>query len=76
MGNITPTLRGASSGCGRVRKPPDMEGSCEYIEKEVTDSRQEMLFNFEVWAGDGEILTEKKHYSMSVIQRLKRLRIL
>jgi hypothetical protein len=25
-------IHGASSGCGWMRRPPDMEGSCEYIE--------------------------------------------
>jgi hypothetical protein len=24
---------GASSGCGRRRRPPDVEGSCEYTEQ-------------------------------------------
>jgi hypothetical protein len=30
-GSLSPR-HGASSGCGWRRRPPDMEGSCEYIE--------------------------------------------
>jgi hypothetical protein len=35
---------GVSSGCGWRRQPPDMEGSCEYI-----DSRQGVVLQLEVW---------------------------
>ena len=31
---------GASSGCGWRRRPPDTEGSCDYIEQGVADNRQ------------------------------------
>jgi hypothetical protein len=38
-GSLSPR-HGTSSGCGRKRRPPDMEGSCEYTEKVVANSRQ------------------------------------
>jgi hypothetical protein len=34
---------GTSSGCGWRRWPPDMKGSCNYIEEAVMDSRQEVV---------------------------------
>jgi hypothetical protein len=38
-GSLSPR-HGASSGCGWRRRPPDTEGSCEYIEQAVADRRQ------------------------------------
>jgi hypothetical protein len=39
-----------SWGCGWRRWRPDMEGSCEYIEKVFTDSRQEVVIQLGGWA--------------------------
>jgi len=33
----------ASFGCGWKRQPPDMEGSCKYIEYEVMNSQEGVL---------------------------------
>jgi hypothetical protein len=39
LGSLSPR-HGASAGCGWKRRPPGMEGSCEYIEQAVADSRR------------------------------------
>jgi hypothetical protein len=39
VGPLSPR-HAASSVCGWRKWPPDMEGSCEYTEKAVADSRQ------------------------------------
>jgi hypothetical protein len=36
----SPSHHGASSGCGWRRRPPNMDGSCEYIWKSVANSRE------------------------------------
>jgi hypothetical protein len=41
---------GASSGCKWRKHPPDMEGSCEYIESAVADTRQGVALQLGGWA--------------------------
>jgi hypothetical protein len=50
---------GASSFCGWMRWPPDMESSCEYIEKAVADSRQGVFLQLWCWARGKKPLTIK-----------------
>jgi hypothetical protein len=40
-------------------RPPDMEGSCEYIEQAVADSRQGVVFQLGGWAKCYQLLTLK-----------------
>jgi hypothetical protein len=42
---------GASSGCGWRRRPPDMDGSSEYVEQAVADSRQILVSSLGVGRG-------------------------
>jgi hypothetical protein len=44
------TWHDASSRCGWRRRPPGMEGSCEYIEYAIADSQQGMVLQLESWA--------------------------
>jgi len=37
------------SSCGWRRWPPDMEGSCKYIEKAVMDGQQGVVLQHEEW---------------------------
>jgi len=42
------SLHGASSGCGCKKQPLDMEGSCEYVDSTVANSRQRVVLQL-VW---------------------------
>jgi hypothetical protein len=41
-------------------QPADMEGSCEYIERAVADSRQRVVLQLEGWARCKQLITVKK----------------
>jgi hypothetical protein len=60
---------GASSGCGRRRRPPDMMGSCEHIEQAVADSRQEVVHQFRGWVRNQQLLDAlKKSLLLNAVQ--------
>ena len=41
---------GVSSGCGWRAWPPDVQGSCEYMEQVVADSRHGVVLHVGRWA--------------------------
>jgi len=43
---------GVSLGHGWRRQPPDMEGSCKYIEEAVVDSSHGVILQLVGWARD------------------------
>jgi hypothetical protein len=61
VGPLSPR-HGASSGSGWRRRAPDVEGSCEYTEKAVVDSRQGMVLQIEGWALGQQLLTVKNMF--------------
>jgi hypothetical protein len=50
------------------RSPPSMEGSCEYIEAAVADSRQGVVLQLGGWAWGRQLLTVKILYCHEMFQ--------
>jgi hypothetical protein len=46
--------------CGWRRQPPDVEGSCEYIEWAVANSQQRVVLQLQVLAMGKQFLSIKK----------------
>jgi hypothetical protein len=67
------TRNGASSVFGWRRQPPDMEGSCEYIEKTVADSRQGVVLQIGGRALKKELVTKCYTGPRACMDSLERL---
>jgi hypothetical protein len=53
---------GATPGCGGRGRPPDREGSCEYIES-VSNSRQGVVLELGTWALEEQLAVKETRSS-------------